>query len=205
VNALEWQETVNYFKEQRVRVVNMSWKYDVKEIENNLEPNGIGKDATERAGLARKILDILKTALFEALKGAPDILFVCAAGNSDSDVAFDELIPSSFELPNLLVVGAVDQAGEPTGFTSIGKTVQVYANGFEVESFVPGGQRLKMSGTSMASPNVANLAGKILAAKPDLTPTQVISLIKNGVTPVVGAKKSIPLINPKRTLSLLKD
>jgi predicted acetyltransferase len=57
----------------------VSWKYDVKEVENNLEVNGIGKDATERAGVARKILDILKTALSQALKGAPDILFVCAA------------------------------------------------------------------------------------------------------------------------------
>jgi subtilisin family serine protease len=83
--------------------------------------------------------------------------------------------------------------------------VQVYANGFEVESYVPGGQRLKLSGTSMSSPNVANLAGKILAAKPELTPAEVIALIKKGVTPVPEAKKSIPLIDPKRTLSLLKE
>jgi hypothetical protein len=203
--AREWQETVDYFKEQRVRIVNMSWAYSLKEFENNLEVNGIGKDTSERAALARKILDIVRAGLFDALKSAPDILFIASAGNSDNDVAFDEFIPSSFELPNLLVVGAVAQAGEPTAFTSFGKTVQVYANGFEVESYVPGGQRLKMSGTSMSSPNVANLAGKILAAKPDLPPAEVIALIKKGVTPVPGAKKSIPLIDPKRTLSLLKE
>jgi len=203
--AREWQETVDFFKEQRVRVVNMSWEYDLKEVENNLEVNGIGKDASERAESARKILGILRTGLWDVLKSAPDILFVVAAGNSDSNVAFDEMIPSSFELPNVLVVGAVDQAGEPTGFTSYGKTVQVYANGFEVESYVPGGQRLKMSGTSMASPNVANLAGKILAIKRDLTPAQVVAFIKQGVTPVPGAKKAIPLIDPKRTVGLVKD
>jgi subtilisin family serine protease len=203
--AREWQETVDYFKEQHVRIVNMSWAYSLKEFESNLEVNGIGKDASERAALARKILDIVRAGLFDALKSAPDILFIAAAGNADNDVAFDEFIPSSFELPNLLVVGAVDQAGKPTGFTSSGKTVQVYANGFEVESSVPGGQRLKLSGTSMASPNVANLAGKILAAKPDLTPAEVIALIKKGVTPVPGAKESLLLIDPKRTLSLLKE
>ena len=57
----------------------------------------------------------------------------------------------------------------------------------------------------MASPNVANLAGKILAIKPDLKPPEVIALIKKGVTPVLGAKKEIPLIDPKRTLSLLRN
>jgi hypothetical protein len=57
----------------------------------------------------------------------------------------------------------------------------------------------------MASPNVANLAGKILAVKPDLTPAEVIALIKKGVTPVPGAKQAIPLIDPKRTLSLLEN
>jgi subtilisin family serine protease len=203
--AREWQETVDYFKEQHVRVVNMSWGYSLKEVEGNLEANQIGKDATERAALARKILDALKPALFETMKTAPDILFVCAAGNEQKDVVFHEYIPQCFELPNLLVVGAVDQSGEPTSWTNFGKTVQVYANGLQVESYVPGGKRWKASGTSQASPNVANLAGKILATKPELKPNEVIALIKKGVTPVPGAKKEIPLIDPKRTLSLLKN
>jgi subtilisin family serine protease len=203
--AREWQETVDYFNVHQVRVANMSWHYDLKGIEQSLEVNGIGKDATDRAALARKSFDVLRAGLFGVLKSAPDILFVCSAGNADNDVTFDEFIPSSFELPNLLVVGAVDQAGEPTGFTSYGKTVQVYANGFQVESFVPGGQRMKFSGTSMASPNIANLAGKILALKTDLKPADVIALIKKGVTAAPGAKKEMPLIDPKRTLGMLNN
>jgi subtilisin family serine protease len=203
--AREWQETVDYFKEQRVRVVNMSWSYSLKEFEDNLEANRIGKDAAERTALAQKILDVLRLALFEAIKTAPDILFVGSAGNSSKDVGLHEFIPPSFELPNLLVVGAVDQTGEPISMTNFGKTVQVYANGHAVESYVPGGQRLKSFGTSMAAPNVTNLAGKILAVKPALTPAEVIGLIKKGVTPVPGAKKVVPLIDPKRTLSLLKN
>jgi subtilisin family serine protease len=203
--AREWRETIDYFKEQRVRVVNMSWSYSLKEFQDNLGANRIGKDATERAALARKILDILKPALFEAIKTAPDILFIGSAGNENKDVVLHEFIPPSFDLQNLLVVGEVDQAGEPTSMTNFGNTVQVYAHGSEVESDVPGGQRLKMSGTSMAAPNVANLAGKILAIKPDLKPANVIALIKKGVTPAPGAKKEIPLIDPKRILSLLND
>jgi len=111
---------------------------------------------------------------------SPDILFVTAAGNSDNDVEFDVVIPSSFNLPNLMVVGALDQAGDPTGFTSGGMNVRVYANGFQVESYVPGGETMKMSGTSMASPNVCNLAAKLMARKPELKPSEVVYMIENG-------------------------
>jgi subtilisin family serine protease len=69
-------------------------------------------------------------------------------------------------LPNLISVGAVNQAGKETGFISYGDTVVLNANGSDVESYVPGGSRLKKSGTSMASPNVANLAAKLIALEP---------------------------------------
>jgi len=49
------------------------------------------------------------------------------------------------------VVGAVDQAGDETSFTSYGATVKVDANGYQVPSNVPGGGTLELSGTSMAS------------------------------------------------------
>jgi hypothetical protein len=39
----------------------------------------------------------------------------------------------------------------------------VYSNGFQVKSVIPGGERLKLSGTSMAAPNVTNVAAKQIA------------------------------------------
>jgi len=202
-DAAKCRDTVEYFKEHGVRVVNMSWGEAQKDAEDSLESNGIGESAEERRELARKVFALQKEGLYEAIKNAPDILFVCAAGNADNDVEFDDDIPSSFDLPNLLVVGAVDQAGDPTSFTSGGKTVQVYANGFEVESYVPGGERMKMSGTSMASPNATNLAAKMIAIDPTLTPQKVIKLIIKGADTKVVGGTSYPLINPKRTLDLL--
>ena len=80
-------------------------------------------------------------------------------------------------LPNLLTIGAVDQAGDEASFTSYGPTVKVHANGYQVESFLPGGDRVALSGTSMAAPQVANLAGKLLAVNPKLKPAEVIKLI----------------------------
>jgi hypothetical protein len=193
---------VGYLRQHGARVVNMSWGGDRKSIESALEKNGVGATAEERARLAREIYAIQREGLYEALKSAPEVLFICAAGNADNDVEFDEMIPAGFDLPNLLVVGAVDQAGAPTSFTSFGKTVQVYACGFEVDSYIPGGQRMRLSGTSMAAPNVTNLAAKLLALDPTLKPAQIIDLIKRGAEKAEGARPML-LINPKKTVELL--
>ncbi|RQW02840.1 hypothetical protein EH222_13120, partial [candidate division KSB1 bacterium] len=199
--ADNYMKTVKYFQDHGVRTVNMSWGWTFAEIEGMLEANGIGKDAQERREMTREIFTIYKDDLHAALKSAPEILFVTAAGNEDSDVEFDQVIPSSFELPNLLVVGAVDQAGEETSFTSFGQQVRLHANGFEVESVVPGGGRMQASGTSMASPNVVNLIGKLLAIKPELSPTELISLIEQGIDK--SADGRILLINPRKSVEYL--
>jgi subtilisin family serine protease len=112
-------------------------------------------------------------------------------------------VPASLELPNLVTVGAVDQAGDETSFTSYGKTVILDADGYRVESYVPGGTKLKESGTSMASPNVVNLAAKLIALDPKLTPEQTIALMKQGATP--SADGRMHLIDPKATIALLKQ
>ncbi len=69
---------------------------------------------------------------------------------------------------------------------------------------MPGGERMKKSGTSMASPNVANLAAKLIAAKPSLTPPEVIALIKEGADRRKAGNHEFLLMNPKRSLELLR-
>lgn len=202
--ADDYRRTAQYFADHGVRVVNMSWGWSFKEIEGGLEANGVGKDAEERAAMAREMIDILSEGLRDAMTATPQILYVAAAGNDDNDVEFNVTIPSGFDLPNLMVVGAVDQAGDPTSFTSGGRNVKVYANGFQVESDVPGGGTMKMSGTSMASPNVCNLAGKLIALKPGLTPTEVITLIEKSADPH-PEHPEILLMNPKASVALLES
>jgi len=201
--AKSHQDAVDYFKVAGVRTVNMSWGWTLKEVESVLESNGV-TDPDERKAKTAEIFGILKTSLYDALASAPEILFVTAAGNDDNDVEFDEVIPSNFDLPNVMVVAAVDQAGDPTSFTSGGKNVVIYANGFEVDSYVPGGGRMKASGTSMASPNTLNLAAKLFALDPELTPADVIELITRGATPRDG-DESMLLIHPKQTVEILQQ
>ncbi len=195
------QAYVDFFKKNHVRVVNMSWGGTVKDGEDNLEKCGIGKTAEERQKLARVYFEIEKKALIKAFSSAPDILFITAAGNSNSDSSFGEFIPSSIVLPNLLTVGAVDKSGDEAPFTSYGPTVKVHANGYQVESFLPGGARVALSGTSMASPNVANLAAKIIAVKPALKPTEVIEIIRSTSEETADGRRK--LINPTKAMQKL--
>ncbi|MFO7609749.1 MAG: S8 family serine peptidase [Candidatus Krumholzibacteriia bacterium] len=195
-------KTARYFRDAGVRCVNMSWGWTFKEIEGGLEANGVGKDAEERAAMAREMITILGDGLKQAMTDSPDILFVTAAGNDDNDVEFDVVIPSSFDLPNLMVIGAVDQAGDPTGFTSGGRLVRIYANGFQVESTIPGGGTMKMSGTSMASPNVVNLAAKLFTLDPSLSAARARALIEQGAEPN-PKHPEIMLIHPRRSVEML--
>jgi len=198
-DAKNQQAYVDFFKREGVRVVNMSWGGSVKDVENALELCNIGKTPDERKTIAREYFDLGKDALTKAFASAPDILFVTAAGNSNQDASFAEDIPADIVLPNLLTVGAVDKAGDEASFTSYGPTVVVHANGYQVDSFIPGGERLAESGTSMASPQVVNLAAKILAVKPKLTPPQVIALIRDTADKTADGRRT--LINPKKALA----
>jgi hypothetical protein len=199
------KEIVNHFKANGVRVVNMSWVIPRSGIETALEQNGIGETPEDRKRMAREMFEVMKSGLEEAFRSAPEILFVGGAGNSNNDVQFDEFIPPMFVLPNLMIAGAVDQAGEAAAFTSFGPTVNVYSNGFEVESFVPGGDRVKFSGTSMASPNVVNLAAKLLALDPKLTPEETIRLILDGCDERIEGDHTMHVIHPKRSAELLAE
>jgi hypothetical protein len=90
-------------------------------------------------------------------------------------------------------VGAVEKAGEETSFSTFGKTVVVHANGFEVESVLPGGDRVKFSSTSMASPQVANLAAKLFGLKPELAVAQV----RQAIVDTSERKGRVNLVHPR--------
>jgi hypothetical protein len=155
------------------------------------------REPDERRALARRLFDEEADALRATIAGAPDILFVAAAGNEDADNRFSEVIPASFDLPNLIIAGAVDRAGDEAAFTSYG-AVHVYANGYEVPSVVPGGEVLAFSGTSMAAPQVVNLGAKLLALNPELSVAELRRIILEAADErTIGEARSIRLLNPR--------
>ncbi|MFO1293124.1 MAG: S8 family serine peptidase [Rubrivivax sp.] len=202
-DAAAAKKTVAFLRAQKVRVVNMSWGGDVGSIESALEQCGIGTTPEQRKAQARALFEIQKTALTEAFRGAPEILFVTAAGNTNNDPGFVEDVPAAIVLPNLLTVGAVDLAGDEAGFTSYGAVVKVHANGYQVESFLPGGQRVALSGTSMAAPQVTNLAAKLLAVNPKLTPQDLVRIIVDTSESTADGRRH--LIYPKKALAAARS
>lgn len=198
----DFQQFADYFRVHNVRVVNMSWGDDPREFEEWLSKTGGGADPAQRKQHAAELYAMWRAAIESAIKSAPGTLFVSAAGNSNDDPGFIDDVPSSLHLPNLIAVGAVNQSGDETSFTSHGSSVVVDADGYDVVSYVPGGVKLKLSGTSMASPNVVNLAAKLFALDPALTPAAVIDLIKQGATSSTDGRRH--LIDEKRSVALLE-
>ncbi len=190
-----------YLKTSHVRVVNMSFGDDLDFFDSLLKENGIANDDADRRKIATESFRIYRQALTDLISGCPETLFVCSAGNSDDDANFTGRVPQSIDLPNLIAIGAVDSQGQATGFTSYGKRVRFYANGSNVESFIPGGERIGISGTSQAAPQVTNLAAKLLALDPALSVAETVGLIKDGSSP--GSNANMALVNAVHSIQLL--
>jgi subtilisin family serine protease len=202
--ARAMERSVAYYRKAGVRVVNMSWGISSTQLEKDLEMNGVGANQEERRRLAMQSFTTVKKIFGAAIAGAPEILFVAAAGNSNENNQFNESIPAAYDLPNTMAVAAVDRAGDEAAFTSFGKA-DVYANGYEVESVVPGGDKQRWSGTSMASPQVVNLAAKLLAVYPRLKATEVKRLIVNGGDQRgLSGGRTIRLLNEARSFELAR-
>jgi Subtilase family len=168
-----------FINRHQIRVVNASLGFSQEYVEAELrhERETYRDDDAVRARAA--VVQQRRRANWAAVFAAcPATLFVVAAGNSNQDVNEYGEVPAALDAPNLLVVGAVDRHGNWATFTNSNpERVRVFDHGVEVDSLIPNGTRVPLSGTSMASPNVANLAGKLLALDPSLTPQRVITVI----------------------------
>ncbi|MCC6771027.1 MAG: S8 family serine peptidase [Gemmatimonadaceae bacterium] len=167
---------VAFFRTSRVRVVNMSWGRPERGFLSELERCAATLPMEERVAIARYAVDTLRRAMIAGMSAAPEILFVAAAGNSGNNTEFNDFA-LRIDLPNLLLVGAVDQAGEEASFTNVGPLVRLYANGYQVRTLVPGGGEENASGTSFAAPAVVNVAAKMLAVRPALSTTELLEIL----------------------------
>jgi len=193
-------DVIAYYKAHDVKVVNMSWRLTLPQIEATLA--SVEPDTDRRRERATAVFERMNRALVEGFRSAPDILFVAGAGNEDEDVEFVRSTPAGINLPNVVTVGAVDVALQPASFTSYGASIDLYANGFEVPSVTPGGRAINISGTSLAAPQVTNLAAKLWAVAPDLTVREVRTLITDTSTLEGGRKLAV--IHPQAAFNRLE-
>ncbi|WP_338472265.1 S8 family peptidase [Niallia sp. XMNu-256] len=114
--------------------------------------------------------------LKEAINYAYDqnVVLIAAAGNENTS---RPSYPASY--PQVLSVAAIDYTGNRASFSNFGDYIDVSAPGDIIASTYFNQQYAALSGTSMASPHVAGLAGLLLAVNPDLTNREVMDIIEN--------------------------
>ena len=148
-----------------------------------------------RGNLPRQLQDIIDIG-----SDAFGAIFVGAAGNEASN---NDRVPSSpANASGMISVGASDSNGNPAGFSNFGaNNVDLFAPGVNIsaaDAFNPNG-RVRLSGTSMASPVVAGAVDILTESNPDLTTAEAEEILINGVV------KRSSLISSSRAEGVLSN
>lgn len=134
--------------------------------------------------------EILKQAVQRSHEAGT--LFVAAAGNESNDNDKDPSYPASYDVENVLTVAAIDNNGVMASFSNFGrKSVHVGAPGVEIYSSISPNGYDSWSGTSMASPHVAGIAGLILANEPQLSGVEIKERIIKTAKPIAGLSRKV--------------
>lgn len=102
------------------------------------------------------------------------MIIVCAAGNDSKEL-------SGYKYPamldNSIAVGAVTSNKRITSFSNFGNAVDIYADGYALNSYDQSGSSKFFTGTSAASPLVASICSLLLYAKPGITVKKIKQLL----------------------------
>lgn len=120
------------------------------------------------------------SVLDEVVQQAIDegIVVVAAAGNNHRNMNILPFYPVCSA--GVIGVSATDENDNVAGFSNFGTNcVDVAAPGVDIVSTIYDGAYDSYSGTSMSSPNVAGIVALLKSQQSDLTPAEVLSIIKD--------------------------
>jgi thermitase len=119
--------------------------------------------------------------LIEAVQRSRDagLTFVAAAGNDGADNDRVDFFPTNAPFDNVIAVAASNRVDAKPGFSNFGSArVHIAAPGENIMSTLPRERYGNLSGTSMAAPMISGLIALLLAQDPELSPSQLRSLIQ---------------------------
>ncbi|MCB0348035.1 MAG: S8 family serine peptidase [Bdellovibrionales bacterium] len=160
----ELKKALEFCQNNNATIVNLSLVYG--------EPNPFDEENEEEIFK----LTTWKQEYREILAAYPEMLFTVAAGNTASLIDETTVFPAGIDLENVITVGAYDGYTKNIWFEEDGhgsnyspNKVDILAPGVLINSFSIEDGFDSFSGTSMASPRVANELAHIKLQKPNLT------------------------------------
>jgi subtilisin family serine protease len=193
--------------ENNLGIAGVNWKVQIMPLKfMNSGGFGTTKDAIEainyvidrkKAGVKVRIISASwgstqrSRALEDVIRKAyeNDILFVAAAGNATTNNDRNPHFPSSYNVPNVVSVAALDRHDELAKFSNYGvKSVAIAAPGVDILSTWLGNAYEEKSGTSMATPVVSGVAALILAEYPRLSVDDLKKKLLASTDPIVALK-----------------
>ncbi len=110
---------------------------------------------------------------------ARGVLVVAPTGNDNTNL---EMVPGRY--PEVLAVAATADDGDLAITTSLGFETDLGAPGEEVYTTAPGSLYCSVTGTSCATAVASGVAALVLSVNPDLTPEQVVSILRRTSRPI---------------------
>ena len=139
----------------------------------------------------------------DAIENFPG-LFICIAGNHSSDIDTVPYYPASYDLSNIIVVGAYNTQDQMTTFSNYGSnSVDLFAPGQSLYVLNNVGVYVDSQGTSFAAPIVTGVVALMLAKYPNFSRGWIKEKLLDSVkskTSLSGKCVSEGLLQAHRTL-----
>ena len=140
------------------------------------------------SGKHNAIAEAIQNAFLYGRQGKGCIIVFASGNGSSSYVSY----PANSN-DKILAVGAIGKTGVRPNFSNYGTALDLVAPGVNILSTCPVNQTSSYSGTSMACPHVAGVAALILELNPELTVTQVNSIINSHAKKLSGVNFNVTM------------
>ena len=115
--------------------------------------------------------------IYELMKSNPDILFVCAAGNSNLNLDENVLYPVCYDLCNVISVMSINNQGTIYEYSGYGKCVDIAAPGKDIYVEIPEQDKTYVDGTSVSTAFVTGATALLKSINPNITPSEIKDIV----------------------------